>query len=72
MQDIYVIVGVGFIGVIFVCQLVEVGCKFVVFDKCFYVVGNCYMEWDVDIGIMVYKYGLYIFYIDDGEVWGFI
>lgn len=66
------VIGVGFFGVVIVCELVLVGMIVDIFESCDYFVGNCYLEWDLEIGVMFYVYGFYIFYISNEKVWNYV
>lgn len=66
----YLIVGLGFFGVMFVCEVVKWGKKVLVIEKCVYIGGNMYIY--KENGINVYDYGVYIFYIDNKEVWFYV
>lgn len=66
----YIIVGFGLFGVVCVNELKKLNKKVLVIEKRNYIGGNVYIE-DCE-GIQIYKYGVYIFYINDKYIWDYV
>lgn len=66
----YLIVGSGLFGATFAREVADYGKRCLVIDKRPHLGGNVYCE-DVE-GIVVHKYGPYIFHTDNDAIWGYV
>lgn len=70
MENVNLVVGAGFAGLVVARVLAEKGEKVLVIERRSHIAGNAYDERDG--GVLGHKYGAHIFHTNDKEVWEFV
>ncbi len=66
----YLIVGAGFFGCVFACEMNKAGKKCLIIDKRNHVGGNTFCK--NEEGINIHMYGAHIFHTNDEKIWNYV